>query len=99
MARPICVIGSGGVKIAATEKIITTTYLLVLLRYFEFTTPIFANKFNNIGSWKLTPKAKINLIINDKYSFTLASNWIGKELFDPIDSKDRKNFIARGIIR
>ena len=46
MASPICVIGSGGVNIAATVKIITITYLLLLFRYSEFTTPILANKFN-----------------------------------------------------
>ena len=38
-------LGSGGVKIAAKAKIITITYLLLFLRYSEFTTPILANKF------------------------------------------------------
>ena len=92
-------IGSGGVKIAANVKIITITYLLDFLRYSEFTTPILASKFNNIGNWKLIPNAKINLIINDKYSFTLASNCIGKLEFDPMVSNDRKNFIANGITK
>ena len=31
-------------------------------------------RFNNIVNWKLIPKAKINLIIKDKYSFTFASS-------------------------
>ena len=50
MARPICVTGSGGVKIAATVKIITITYRLVFFRQLEFTTPILASKFNNTGN-------------------------------------------------
>ena len=40
MANPICVIGSGGVKIAAAAKIITTTYFLLFFKYSESITPI-----------------------------------------------------------
>ena len=65
----------------------------------ESTTPILANKLSTTGNWKLKPKAKINFITKDKYSFTLASSCIGKLVFDPIDSKDKKNFIAKGITR
>ena len=75
--------GSGGVNIAATVKIITITYLLVFFRYFELTTPMRASKFNRMGNWKLIPKANINLIINDRYSLTLASNWIGRLVVEP----------------
>ena len=84
---------------AANVKIITITYLLVFFKYSELTTPILANKFNNIGNWKLIPKANINLIIKDKYSLTFASSWIGKLEFDPIDSNDKKNLIASGITK
>ena len=49
-AKPICVIGSGGVKIAAIAKIITTTYFLLNLKYTESTTPILASKLNIIGN-------------------------------------------------
>ena len=35
------------------------------------------------------PKAKINLIINERYSFTFASSCIGKVEFEPIVSKDK----------
>ena len=48
---------------------------------------------------KLKPKAKINFITKDKYSFTLASSCIGKPVAMPLLSKDRKNLKAKGIIR
>jgi len=97
--KPIWVIGSGGVNTAAAANIITTTYFLLSFRKVELTTPILANKLNTTGNWKLNPKAKISFITNDKYSFTLASNWIGKFVAAPKLSKDKKNFIAKGIIR
>ena len=86
-------------KIAANVKIITITYRLVFFKYSEFTTPILARRLSNIGNWKLIPNAKINLIIKDKYSLTLASNWIGRFVFEPIDSNDKKNLIANGITK
>ena len=66
--------GSGGVKIAAAANIITTIYFLLSLRNFESTIPTLASKLKTTGNWKLIPKAKINLITNDKYSLTFASN-------------------------
>ena len=33
IANPICVIGSGGVRIAAAANIITTTYFLLFLKF------------------------------------------------------------------
>ena len=70
---------SGGVRIAANVKIITTTYLLVFLD--TNLPPILASKFNKIGIENLY-QANINLIIKDKYSLTLASNCVGKFEFD-----------------
>ena len=90
MAKPIWVIGSGGVSNAAAANIIITTYFLRSFRNWESTTPTLASKLKTTGSWKLKPKAKINFIINDKYSFTFASNWIGKFVLRPVDSKDKK---------
>ena len=40
MAKPICVIGSGGVNNAATANIITTTYFLLSFKNLELTTII-----------------------------------------------------------
>ena len=37
IAKPICVMGSGGVNIAAAAKIITTTYFLFSFRNLEST--------------------------------------------------------------
>ena len=65
----------------------------------ESTNPTLANKLRTTGSWKLIPNAKISFITNDKYSFTLASNWIGKFVDKPVLSNDKKNFIAKGIIK
>ena len=42
---------------------------------------------------------KINLIIKDKYSLTLASSWMGNTPIWAEVSKERKNFIASGIIK
>ena len=50
IAKPICVIGSGGVKRAAAPKIITTTYFLLSLRNFASIKPILASKLNTIGN-------------------------------------------------
>ena len=50
MAKPICVTGSGGVKIAAVVKIMTTTYFLLFLRNLESITPTLANKLNTTGN-------------------------------------------------
>ena len=99
IAKPICVIGSGGVNNAAAVKIITTTYFLLFFKNSESTIPILANKLKTTGNWKLMPKAKISFMTNDKYSFTLASNWIGKLVDKPVLSNDKKNFIAKGIIK
>ena len=87
------------VRIAATVKIITMIYLLDFFKYSELTTPILAKRFSKIGNWKLIPKAKINLITNDRYSFTLASSCIGKLELVPIVSNDKKNIIAKGITK
>ena len=69
------------------------------LRNTEYTTPNLARRLRIIGNWKLKPKANINFITNDKYSLSLASNWIGKFVLKPELSNDKKNFIARGIIK
>ena len=50
IAKPICVIGSGGVNIAAAAKIITTTYFLLSLRNFALTIPTLASKLSTTGS-------------------------------------------------
>ena len=89
MAKPIWVIGSGGVNNAAAAKIITTTYFLLFFKNSESTTPILASKLKTTGNWKLIPKAKINLIIKDRYSFTFASSWIGKLELEPRVSNDK----------
>ena len=99
IAKPIWVIGSGGVNNAAAANMITTTYFRLSFKNWESTTPILASKLNTTGNWKLNPKANINFITKDKYSLTLASNWIGRTVFKPELSKDKKNFIAKGIIR
>ena len=99
IAKPICVIGSGGVNNAAAANIITTTYFLLFFKNSELTTPTLANKLKMTGSWKLIPNAKISFITNERYSFTLASNWIGKLVDKPVLSNDKKNFIAKGIIK
>ena len=69
---------------------ITTTYFRLFLKKSESTTPILANKLKTTGSWKLIPKAKINFITNERYSFTFASNCIGKFVEIPVLSKDKK---------
>ena len=99
IANPIWVIGSGGVNNAAVAKIITTTYFLLFFKNSESTTPILASKLKTTGNWKLIPKAKISFMTSDKYSFTLASSWIGKLVDKPVLSNDKKNFIAKGIIK
>ena len=99
IAKPIWVIGSGGVSNAAAANIITITYFLLSFRNWLSTTPILANKLKTTGNWKLIPKAKISYITRDRYSFTLASSWIGKLVRIPVLSKDKKNLIARGIIK
>ena len=99
IANPIWVIGSGGVNNAAAANIITTTYFLLFFKKSESTNPTLANKLKTTGSWKLIPNAKINFITKDRYSFTLASNCIGKLVEIPELSNERKNLIARGIIR
>ena len=50
IAKPIWVIGSGGVKIAAAAKIITTTYFLLVLKNSESTTPTLASKLSTTGN-------------------------------------------------
>ena len=50
IAKPICVIGSGGVNIAAAEKIITTTYFLRDFKYSESTMPTLASKLSTTGN-------------------------------------------------
>ena len=65
----------------------------------ESTIPILANKLKTTGNWKLIPKAKINLIINERYSLTFASSCMGKVELEPIVSNDKKNFIARGMTK
>ena len=50
IAKPICVIGSGGVNTAATANIITTTYFLLVRKYSELITPILANKLSITGN-------------------------------------------------
>ena len=62
-------------------------------------TEVNLDKDRITGSWKLIPKANINFITNDKYSLTLASSCIGRAVVKPVLSKERKNLIARGIIK
>ena len=50
IAKPIWVMGSGGVNNAATAKIITTTYFLLSFRNLAFTTPTLASKLSTTGS-------------------------------------------------
>ena len=50
MAKPIWVIGSGGVNKAAAAKIITTTYFLRSLRNLESIIPTLANKLRTTGN-------------------------------------------------
>ena len=50
MAKPICVIGSGGVRIAAAANIITTTYFLLFFKKIESTNPTLANKLKTTGN-------------------------------------------------
>ena len=99
IAKPIWVIGSGGVNNAAAAKIITTTYFLLFFKNSESISPTLANKLKTTGNWKLIPKANINFITNERYSFTFASNCIGKFVDIPELSKDKKNFIANGMTR
>ena len=99
IASPIWVIGSGGVNNAAAAKIITTTYFLFSLRNLALTMPTLANKLRTTGSWKLIPNAKINFITSERYSLTFASNWMGNPVEAPVLSKERKNFMASGIIK
>ena len=99
IASPIWVMGSGGVNSAAAAKIITTTYFLFFLRNSASTIPTLANKLRTTGNWKLIPNAKINYITRERYSLTLASNWMGNPVEAPVLSKERKNLIASGIIK
>ena len=59
IAKPICVIGSGGVSIAAAVKIIITTYFLLVLRNSESTKPTLANNDNTTGIENLIQKQKL----------------------------------------
>ena len=67
--------------------------------HIQSTNPTLASKLKTTGNWKLIPKAKISFIINERYSFTLASNCIGRFVDKPVLSNDKKNFIANGIIK
>jgi len=42
--------GSGGVNIAATAKIITITYFLLFFKYSESTKPTLAKRLNKTGN-------------------------------------------------
>ena len=99
IAKPICVIGSGGVNKAAAVKIITTTYFLLVFKNCASTTPTLASKLKTTGSWKLIPNANINFITKERYSFTLAYSSIGKLEDKQELSNDKKNLIANGIIK
>ena len=73
-AKPICVIGSGGVKIAAAPNIITTTYFLLSFKKVEFITPILANgifvmETNIFISVPSSDKAKIEPDLTLKVTF------------------------------
>ena len=50
IAKPICVIGSGGVKSAAAAKIITTTYFLLSFKNLASTIPTLAYKLKTTGN-------------------------------------------------
>ena len=89
--------GSGGVTIAANTNDKTIAYFLKETSCSIVSTPNFTSRSKITGNWNASPKANMNVIINDKYSFILAwrvilipSAW---ELW-----KLKKNFHATGDI-
>ena len=60
MASSICDTISGGVIIAASIKIIITTYLNFVIKKLTFSTPIFIKKRSTTGNWKQIPKPTKN---------------------------------------
>jgi hypothetical protein len=62
--------------IAAKIKDKTIAYFLNEINCLIVKTPKRTSSKRITGSWKAKPKAKINVIINDRYSFILACNVI-----------------------
>ena len=59
MARPICVIGSGGVNIAAILNIIITTYFLLVFKYSDVINPLSLIKLKKLVAENLYQKLKL----------------------------------------
>mgnify|MGYP006206968049 CR=1 FL=1 len=90
--------GSGGVIIAAKTKDKTIAYFRNETSWLIDRIPNLTHKSKTTGSWKARPKAKMNVIIKERYSFILAwrvilirSDWD--------DWKLKKKFHAIGEIK
>ena len=66
-ARPIWLMTSGGVRMAAATKARTIAYLRFSAKPLDETMPTRANSVNTTGSSKHNPKAKISRITSDRY--------------------------------
>ena len=92
---------SGGVRIAATTKMITIQYLLLRLKSLADNKSSLINKSNKIGNWNATPNPSSKFSTKFRYSLNLVSSWIEKldEPTKPLVSKLAKNCKAIGKIK
>ena len=96
-ANNTCEMTSGGVNIAATIKAIRIAYFLFSARSSGVKIPDFVKSNRITGNSKQIPNAKINFIINDKYSEILGSNSIGKAPSILVIWNEIKKSQAKGI--
>ena len=74
-----------------TIKEIRIAYFRFPPMLFEEIMPIRPNKVKTTGNSKQIPKAKIKLMLRDRYSLTFGSETIGNEPEPPSNSKARRN--------
>ena len=96
MPKPIWLIKSGGVKIAATTNAKTIAYFLLLFKSSLLTKPALYNSVKATGIWKAKPNAYISFKTKDRYSLTFASNSIAIPESMVLVWKPKKNLHANG---
>ena len=81
IAKSICEITSGGVKIAAIMNIKTIAYFLDFIKACLFIILNFISNIKKIGSKKQSPNALSSVIVKSIYSVIFACNISGVALF------------------
>ena len=97
IARPIWLIGSGGVSTAATTKAMTIAHLRFSRSPCEVSSPTRAISVVTTGSWNTRPKEKISVMIRLRYSDTFGSSEICTSPSPPACCMARKNHITIGV--